>query len=190
MAAARPHPPSAAWRFLAWWFSGLADRRSWFPGVRLLALGAALGLVVGWGCGRILHVLVVEETSLPKPVTSPPPGAAWVHVLTTGYCPCALCCGLFANGHTAINREVATYPFGIAVAPTLIPYREVIEVPGYGTAMVDDTGGAMRQDAALHHIVHLDLRFITHSEARRWGRRWMWISLPADGPAALLAQQP
>ncbi len=173
---------------LAWWFSGLSAARGWFPGLRLIAVGLALGVVVGWSGGRILRVLVVEETSLPKPVTAPPPGAAWVHVLTTGYCPCALCCGVFANGHTAINREVAAYPFGIAVAPTLIPYREVIEVPGYGTAMVDDTGGAMRQDAELRHLVHLDLRFTNHAEARRWGRRWMWISLPADGPAARLEQ--
>jgi 3D (Asp-Asp-Asp) domain-containing protein len=188
MASGRPSPPSSAWRFLAWWFSGLSAGRGWFPGLRLIAVGLAAGLALGWGSGRILHILVVEETSLPRPVTAPPPGAAWVHVLTTGYCPCALCCGVFANGHTAINRDVAIYPFGIAVAPTLIPYREVIEVPGYGAAMVDDTGGAMRQDAELRHLVHLDLRFTNHAEARRWGRRWMWISLPADGPAARLEQ--
>ena len=72
---------------------------------------------------------------------------------------------------------------GMAAAPALIPYRMTLEVPGYGTALVDDTGGAMRQDA-VRHVVHLDLRFVTHAEALRWGRRWMWISLPADGPAA------
>jgi 3D (Asp-Asp-Asp) domain-containing protein len=173
------------WRFTAWWFRGLTDARTWFPGFRLLLVGVLLGVAVGWSFGRILHVMVLEEKSLPKPVTQAPPGTAWVHVLTTGYCPCSLCCGLFANGHTAINRDVATFPFGIAVAPTLIPYRSSLDVPGYGTALVDDTGGAMRQDAT-RHVVHLDLRFITHVEALHWGRRWMWISLPADGPAARL----
>ncbi len=176
-------------RFIGWWFAGLTDKRTWFPGVRLLAVGVLLGMAVGWSYGKLFHVVVLEETSLPKPVTDPPPGCAWVHVLTTGYCPCPLCCGLFANGHTAINRDVRQFPFGIAVAPSLIPYRMTLEVPGYGTTLVDDTGGAMRQDAAAG-VVHLDLRFITHTEAKHWGRRRMWIALPADGPAALLAAHP
>lgn len=176
-----------AGRLVRWWFAGLADRRTWFPGVRLLAVGVLIGVAVGWSYGRIFHVVVIEETSLPRPVTDPPPGCAWVRVLTTGYCPCQLCCGLFANGHTAINRDVRQFPFGIAVAPTLIPYRLGLEVPGYGSAMVDDTGGAMRQDA-LQNVVHLDLRFVTHAEARRWGRRRMWIALPLGAPAVRIAQ--
>jgi hypothetical protein len=72
MASVRPNPLSSAWRFLAWWFSGLADGRTWFPGFRLLAVGVALGLLVGWSYGRVMRVVTVEETSLPKPVTAPP----------------------------------------------------------------------------------------------------------------------
>jgi 3D (Asp-Asp-Asp) domain-containing protein len=185
MPAGRSSAGFTTWRFIAWWFSGLTDARTWFPGFRLLLVGVLLGIAVGWSFGRVLHIVLLEEHSLPKPVTGAPPGLAWVHVLTTGYCPCALCCGLFANGHTAINRDVTLYPFGIAVAPNLIPYRSTLEVPGYGTALVDDTGGAMRQDAT-RHVIHLDLRFVTHQEALHWGRRWMWIGLPATGPAALL----
>ena len=55
--------------------------------------------------------------------------------------------------------------------------------------MVDDTGGAMRQSAKLG-VVHFDLRFITHAEARRWGVRHMYIALPAHIPAATLVKQP
>ena len=65
-------------------------------------------------------------------------------IKATGYCPCWRCCGAFANGHTAINRDVMKYPFGIAVEPKLLPYRIELDVPGYGRAMVDDTGGASR----------------------------------------------
>jgi hypothetical protein len=73
------------WRFTAWWFRGLTDARTWFPGFRLLLVGVLLGVAVGWSFGRILHVMVLEEKSLPKPVTQAPPGTAWVHVLTTGF---------------------------------------------------------------------------------------------------------
>ena len=45
----------------------------------------------------------------------------------------------------------------------------------------------MRQ-SAKQGIVHFDLRFITHSEARRWGVRHMYIALPVGIPAANLAK--
>src|SRR5258708_10571406 len=151
--------------FLRWWFAGLSDRRTWFPGVRLFAVGVLIGMMVGWSYGKLFHVVLVEETSLPKPVTNPPPGTTWVKVLTTGYCPCPLCCGLFANGHTAINRDVRNFPFGIAAAPTLVPYRLTLEVPGYGIALVDDTGGAEPPDA-LHNVGALHPRFPTPAQAR------------------------
>ena len=53
----------------------------------------------------------------------------------------------------------------------------------------DETGDAMRQ-SAKQGIVHFDLRFITHSEAKRWGVRHMYIALPADIPAANLTTPP
>jgi 3D (Asp-Asp-Asp) domain-containing protein len=168
-----------------WWFQGLFNKRSWFAGLRLLGTGIIIGLISGYVTVRVYRQLLVEERYLPKPVIAPAPGLAWVQVLTTGYCPCALCCGVFSDGRTAINRSVETYPFGIAVEPKLIPYRSLVDVPGYGLAMVDDTGGAMRQ-SATKAIVHFDLRFQTHTQARAWGRRWMWVALPADGPAARL----
>jgi hypothetical protein len=55
--------------------------------------------------------------------------------------------------------------------------------------MVDDTGGAMRQ-SAKQGIVHFDLRFITHAEARRWGVRHLYVALPAGMPAAQLPEPP
>lgn len=119
----------------------------------------------------------------PPPVTPPPPGTKWVEVKATGYCPCAICCGKDADGRTAINRRVDRFPYGIAVEPKLIPYRSWLFVPGYGQFMVDDTGGAMRQ-SAKQGVVHLDLRFKTHQQARKWGVRWLWIGIPEDAPAA------
>ena len=187
--------PASAWRpwingtrrFLAWWFAALGSKHGWFAALRLSATTLGVGLLLGWSSTYYLRVLTVEEKFLPKPVIAPASGMKWVRVKTTGYCPCIICCGFSSDGKTAINRDVATFPYGIAVEPKLVPYRLVIDVPGYGTAMVDDTGGAMRQ-SAKQGIVHFDLRFITHSEARRWGVRHLYVALPADIPAAQLPE--
>ncbi|MBA2481456.1 MAG: 3D domain-containing protein, partial [Planctomycetes bacterium] len=121
------------------------------------------------------------EQAVPAPAAEP--RTTDIRVMTTGYCPCELCCGGTADGITAINRDVRRHPRGIAVDPTLIPYRTTLTIPGYGTALVDDTGGAMRQDGA-RGIVHLDLRFRTHGEAKRWGVQWLQIAMPDHAPAA------
>jgi 3D (Asp-Asp-Asp) domain-containing protein len=174
-----------AGRLLRWWFAGLSGRGLW-PGARLALAGLAIGWLVGWSAGMTLKIVVIEEKQLPRPVLPPPMGARWVPVKTTGYCPCWRCCGAFANGRTAINRDVQKFPFGIAVEPRLLPYRLELDVPGYGRALVDDTGGAMRQ-SAQQGTVHLDLRFETHQTALNWGVRRMWIAVPETAPAAQLA---
>lgn len=194
-----PDPSSHSWpvRVLLWlWWGGSTK-----PGTAwLLAYGLAMGFIIGVLFDmRFSQVEVVERVrtfvfgeksiEFPKPVTPPPPGMIWAKALTTGYCPCDICCGTHANGRTAINRKVLEEPFGIAVEPKLLPYRTFLSVPGYGYAMIDDTGGAMRQ-SAKKGILHLDLRFGDHQTARRWGRRWVWIAIPADAPAAQLEFEP
>ena len=190
-------PAASAWtpwfararRFLRWWFAGVLDRRGWFAGVRLVLTGLGLGLLLGGGGVRYYRLILTPEYALPKPVIDPPPGLRWVKVRTTGYCPCPICCGSSSDGHTSINRVVETYPFGIAVEPKLVPYRTYVDVPGYGLALVDDTGGAMRQSGAKG-IVHFDLRFTTHAQAKSWGVRSMYVALPEKCPAALLPESP
>jgi len=112
----------------------------------------------------------------PAPQVEPAPTTRKMRVLTTGYCPCVRCCE-DTDRRTAINRDIDEHPKGIAADPKVIRYRTMIDVPGYGRAMVDDTGGAMRQ-SARKGIVHLDLRFRSHSAAKRWGEQWLWVELP------------
>jgi 3D (Asp-Asp-Asp) domain-containing protein len=107
-----------------------------------------------------------------------------VTVIATAYCPCALCCGDDADGHTAIMRDAWRHR-GIAVDPRLIPYHTMLTVPGYGRAMVDDTGAAMRRDGE-RGIVHLDVRFHTHAQAEAWGVRQLVVAVPVGCPAAAL----
>ena len=106
-------------------------------------------------------------------------------MLITAYCPCEQCCGIYTNPITSIGRELKTHPYGIAADHALLPPHTVLTVPGYGTAVVDDTGGAMRR-SGQESIVHIDLRHKSHDEALEWGRRWLWIAVPSDLSAAAL----
>ncbi len=163
------------WRFLR---TTWRRRGSGWGGVRLALLAALAGVGIGYVIGgdryQLLTITILE---LPKPVTPPPAGKRWVQVLTTGYCPCGICCEGSADNITSTGRDVRRHPFGIASDPKTIAPGLVLDVPGYGHAVVDDTGGAMRQSARAG-VVHLDLRFADHRTARRWGRRQMWIAVP------------
>jgi len=180
------------WLWRAWratWRARAGD----VGGARLVSVCLGLGFLAGclfmWLGGqseKVRYVLYGDQRDLPKPVTEPPTGTAWVRVLTTGYCPCSICCEGSADGITAIGRRVREHPFGIASDPRLVTARLVLDVPGYGRAEVDDTGGAMRQSGA-QGLVHLDLRFVGHDQARAWGRRVLWIAIPLAAPAARAA---
>lgn len=127
--------------------------------------------------------------AIPEGPDDPPlPDRTWVLTLATAYCPCERCCGVWAkNPFTSIGRDLASHPYGIAADHGLLPPLTVLDVPGYGVGTVDDTGSAMRR-SATEGVVHIDLRFLTHEEALKWGRQWVWIAIPSDTKAAALAQ--
>lgn len=148
----------------------------------------ALSGLVGYGVGLASREVGqwtgwFHAARTPMPATPPPVGMRWVEVMTTAYCPCAICCGDSADGRTANNRDVKKFPHGIATENRILPIGTHLFIPGYGEHMVDDTGGAMRQ-SAKRGVVHLDLRFADHRVARSWGRQWHWILVPEALPAA------
>jgi cystine transport system substrate-binding protein len=65
---------------------------------------------------------------------------------------------------------------GVAADPRLLPYGTIVDIPGVGRRVVDDTGGGMRR-SARRGILHLDVRFSTVSEAREWGERWLMVKV-------------
>lgn len=83
-----------------------------------------------------------------------------VEVQSTAYCPCAKCCGAYANGVTHIG--VPATRGVIAVDPRVIPLGTRVYVDGYGFALAADTGGAIKGS-------RIDVCFDTHSEALSWG---------------------
>ena len=49
-------------------------------------------------------------------------------VKATGYCPCSICCGKYADGKTATWRDAQKA--GVAVDPKVIPLGSHIDIPG------------------------------------------------------------
>lgn len=112
----------------------------------------------------------VQEVELPDRV---------VWAVVTAYCPCRRCCGRHANGRTSTGSSA--WKRGAAVDPGAIPYGSRIFVPGYGFALVDDTGGAMRRLWRNERMVHVDVRMTYHWQARQWGRKVLQVQVYASG---------
>lgn len=104
-------------------------------------------------------------------------------VLVTGYCNCQQCCG-WTRSWFGFGRPVYTYgPMKgkpkmvgrtargtvakrgtVAADPKVFPFGTRLDIPGYGTGVVEDVGGSIKGQ-------HIDVWFPTHEEARLWGRR-------------------
>ena len=93
----------------------------------------------------------------------------------TAYCPCRRCCGPFANGRTSTGTNA--WKRGAASDPLALPYGTEVDVPGYGTTVIDDTGIAMRRSWRGSGTVHIDVRFQYHWQARRWGTRLLRVKV-------------
>ena len=103
--------------------------------------------------------------------------------MVTAYCPCARCCGSFADGRTSTGAS-AWRP-GLAAAPLALPYGTRVFVPGYGHSVVDDTGGAMRRSWRTRGQIHIDVRMNYHYEARVWGVQYLNVRIyDTDAPGA------
>ena len=120
--------------------------------------------------------------------------AAWagdwvpIEVVATAYCPCRICCGDRAAGITADNTKVRDEPYGIASDPEKLPYDTWIYIPqgnGYldrckpndddRMFRVDDTGGTVRTKTRETGIIHIDLRYKGHADAKRFGKKTITI---------------
>ena len=78
-----------------------------------------------------------------------------------------------ATGYTGNGSTATGAPTGwgvVAVDPGVIPLGTRMEIPGYGSGVAADTGGAI-QGATI------DLWFPTVEQARLWGRRTVTITL-------------
>jgi len=97
-----------------------------------------------------------------------------LEVIATAYCPCIICCGEYSDGITSTGRD-ASLP-GVAVDPKIIRLGSRMDIPGYGRGnngswiLVDDVGEAIKGNK-------IDVRFDTHREAKKWGRKKITIRI-------------
>lgn len=83
--------------------------------------------------------------------------------LTTGYCPCAKCCGK-SNGITA-SGTVAAANHTIAADTSVLPFGTQVVINGQ-VYTVEDRGSAIRGG-------RIDIFFASHQEALNYGKRYV-----------------
>lgn len=116
------------------------------------------------------------------------PAGEWVatEATLTAYCPCKVCCGVRAKGVTADGTRTSEYPYGVAADFRSLPAGSRLWIPrGLGyldrtypndrSFVVDDTGGALIRNTRRTGRIHLDLRFVYHGSAVRFGVKTVTI---------------
>jgi 3D (Asp-Asp-Asp) domain-containing protein/peptidoglycan hydrolase CwlO-like protein len=103
--------------------------------------------------------LTAVASGRPAPTIEPGLGGRTLTVTATGYA---------IKGRTATGAPTG---WGIvAVDPSVIPLGTRMTIPGYGSGVAADTGGAVRGAT-------IDLWFPSLAQARAWGRRTVTITL-------------
>jgi 3D (Asp-Asp-Asp) domain-containing protein len=119
-----------------------------------------IALAVAFGAAALALVILIATESCAGDQTS-----RRLRVTATGYCagPCAVC---QTTGVTAIGGDAhANGARGCAVDPVVIPLGSRIDVPNHGAWIpADDVGGSIKGQ-------RIDVRFMTHAEAKRYGVR-------------------
>jgi 3D (Asp-Asp-Asp) domain-containing protein len=116
-----------------------------------------------------------------------------LEVVATAYCPCKICCGVRGVRITADGTDTREEPYGVASDPKQLPYGSTVWIPtGIGYLdhsrptddqrqfTVDDTGGLIRRNTRRTGIVHIDLRFVRHSNALKFGKKTITIYVWKD----------
>lgn len=117
-------------------------------------------------CGLARRVLLASVLSLLSPVAP----AAEVRLLRiTAYCPCEICCGPHACGLTATGRPAVGAI--VAVDPHCIRLGSALNVPGFGWNIAEDTG------RLIQGANRVDLLLPDHDSARRFGVRWLRVTI-------------
>lgn len=92
----------------------------------------------------------------------------------TAYCPCEICCGIWANNrpngivYGAIGEELKEH-YSIAVDPNVIPYGTEVIING-NVYKAQDCGGAIKGN-------RIDIYFEDHNEALEFGVQYAEIFL-------------
>lgn len=82
--------------------------------------------------------------------------------------------GMCYSGDPSITATGTTVRYGVAAADfSKLPAGTVLEIPGYGIAVVEDTGSALRK----HDGYAIDVFMPTREEALAWGRQHLDVKI-------------
>ncbi len=112
----------------------------------------------------------------PRPKPRPRRRTRTMRMLVTAYCACPKCCGSQSDGITASGRSIYANGSRFVAADTrLLGFNTRLSIPGYyGGAPVSvlDRGGKIKGR-------RLDVFFLSHERAKRWGARWLNVTIYA-----------
>ncbi len=103
------------------------------------------------------------------PVYAETHGKSLGKFVITAYCTCRVCCGVYSGGNRTASGTVPTSNRTIAVDTSVIPFKTKVVINGQ-VYVAEDRGGAIKGK-------RIDMFFMTHKEALRWGRRTMEVFL-------------
>ena len=110
----------------------------------------------------------------PRPRPEPAPRTRTMRMLVTAYCPCEICCAGQCDGITASGKTIyANRSRFVAADARVLGFGTRVSIPGYhGGAPVPvlDRGGKIKGR-------RLDVFFLSHSQAKSWGARWMTVTV-------------
>ena len=104
-----------------------------------------------------------------KPVYAESHGKSLGKFVITAYCTCRVCCGVYSGGNRTASGTVPTSNRTIAVDTSVIPFKTKVVINGQ-VYVAEDRGGAIKGK-------RIDMFFMTHKEALKWGRRTMEVFL-------------
>jgi 3D (Asp-Asp-Asp) domain-containing protein len=137
-----------------------AARTSFITGLRQKQGLTAARLAVAEAATAEQRTASTSEPEPAPPVAIAESGPRKITVTATGYS---------LRGRTSTG--IRTGPGVVAVDPSVIPLGTRLTIPGYGTGVAADTGGAMHGNV-------IDLWFPTMQQARAWGRRTVTVTIP------------
>ena len=129
---------------------------------------SSVGLTPDGVCGLQTYAALedadynISDTSWTDVVEETPTLGKSVYVEATAYSPFDPGVGTYTARGNVVRRGI------IAVDPSFIPLGTRVYIPGYGEAVADDTGGAIRGN-------RIDIAFDTYDEALSFGRQHIEI---------------
>jgi 3D (Asp-Asp-Asp) domain-containing protein len=113
------------------------------------------------------EVIVEKEPVVVTKVEKIKEETEWFYFIATGYSGNDPEQG--TNNTTATGKQIKEGM--IAVDPDIIPLGTKVEIKGLGNFMAEDTGGKIKGN-------RIDIYFDTTEEAKKFGRRIIWVRVP------------